>query len=331
MPVLFTAAIEGEVRGTVELTGSVTSRRASVVASEVAGLVVELKARRGDRVERGAPLVRLRSNNARLRLEAVEGELKEAEARRRLAESARDRGRRLFAEEVLSQEQLDERLSEFEATQGRVDQLAAEVDRLRDELARTTVRAPFAGVVTVERVNVGEWINAGGAVVEMVDVSHLELELEVPEGQISGVVPGEPVAIVFDALEGLEVEGRVRAVVPAASPQARTFPVMVEIDNRDEKIGVGMLGRARLAVGEASRSVLVPKDAVVSQGRQDVVFVLDDENRPAAVEVRTGVALDGWVAIDADIEPGERVVTVGNERLQPGMPVAPELKEYPRP
>ncbi len=331
LPVLFTPAIEGEVRGTVELTGSVTSRRESVVAAEVSGLVVELAARRGERLKKGAPLVRLRSRSAGLRLEAARGELKEAEARRSLAESARERARRLFDEKVISQERLDESLTEYEATQGRVDRLRAEVNRLTDELARTTVRAPFDGAVTEELIAVGEWLGAGDAVARMVDVGHLELELEVPERLVSGVAPGESVSVGFDAVEGLEVVGRVRAVVPAANPQARTFPVMVEIDNTDGRIGVGMLGRARLEVGEPQQAVLVPKDAVVLQGRESIVFVLDPEDRPVAVPVETGGALGGWIAVRGEIESGSRVVTVGNERLQPGFPVAPELKEYERP
>lgn len=331
MPVQFTHAITAEVRGAVELSGTIRSRRASVVASEVEGLVAERTARQGDRVRRGAPLVKLRSETARLRLRAAEGELKEAEARLDLAEAARDRARRLADEKVISDEELDARLAEFEANAGRVEQLEAEVARLTDRLERTVVRAPFSGVVTRERVAPGEWIAAGGAVAELVDVDDLELELEVPEGLVAGVAAGESVAVVLDALDGLEVSGRVRAIVPSARSQSRTFPVLVEIPNAEERVGVGMLARARLAVGEPRPAVLVPKDAVVSQPRGDLVFVLDDEGRVSPVEVETGGALLEWIAVRGAVTAGTRVVTLGNERLMPGQQVDPQEREYPRP
>ena len=331
MPVQFTEAITAEVRGVVELSGTIRSRRASVVASEVEGVVVELTARQGERVRRGAPLVKLRSETARLRLRAAEGELKEAEARLRLAESARDRARQLSAERVISDEQLDARLAEYEAGVGRVERLQAEVARLSDQLARTVVRAPFSGVVTRERVAPGEWIGSGGAVADLVDTEDLELELEVPEGMVGGVAVGEAVAVVFEALDGLEVAGRVRAVVPSARSQARTFPVLVEIPNSADRIGVGMLGHARLAVGEPRPAVLVPKDALVSQPRGDVVYVLDEDDRVTPVAVETGGARQGWIAIRGTVAAGARVVTLGNERLMPGQQVAPEAGEYPRP
>lgn len=331
MPVRFTAAITAEVRGTVELSGTIRSRRASVVASEVEGVVVELAARQGDRVRRGAPLVKLRTVTARLRLRAAEGELKEAQARLELAVAARDRARQLAAERIISDEQLDARVAEFDASVGRVERLEAEVARLTDQLERTVVRAPFAGVVTRERVAPGEWISAGGAVVELVDTGDLELELDVPEGLVAGVATGEPVAVVFDALAGVEFSGRVRAVVPSARSQARTFPVLIEIANAEGRIGVGMLGRARLAVGEPRPEVMVPKDAVVSRPRGDVVYLLDDDDRVNPVPVETGGARGGWIAVRGAIAAGARVVTLGNERLAPGQQVDPQAAEYDRP
>ncbi len=140
--VRYTAALDDRIRQTIELAGSVEARRSSVVASEIAGLVVAVSAREGERVGRGAPLVKLRRETAALRLAAVRGELKEAEARLELARASRDRAQGLFEEEVISVQQLDDALSEFAARHGRVEQLEAEVARLEDELERTVVRAP---------------------------------------------------------------------------------------------------------------------------------------------------------------------------------------------
>ncbi len=331
LPVGFAVALNHSVRPTVELTGAVGSRRASLVASEVAGLVEEISAREGERVRRGAPLVRLRRETAELRLRAVRGQLDEARARLRLAEVRRTRARGLFEEKVISVQELDVALSEHDASRGRVEQLEAEVARLEDELERTVVRAPFDGVVVEEHSAPGEWIDAGGAVAEMIDVGDLEVDLEVPEQYFAGLARGEPVAVEILALAGESVEGKVRAVVPRANPQARTFPVKVSIPNREGRIGVGMLARVRLPIGAGASRVLVPKDAVVARGGERLVFVIGEGDRVRPVAVTTGQSQGAWIAVAGEVAAGDRVVTQGNDRLQPGQQVEPQPGEYEEP
>jgi RND family efflux transporter MFP subunit len=330
-PVRYTEAIEHQARGSIELTGSVESRLTSTVASEVAGIVIELSAREGDTVRKGQPLAKLRQRNVLLRYRASEGELEEAKARLKLATASRQRAEELHAEEVLSIQQLDNAMSEFEAWKGRVAQLEADLARLEDDLARTTIRAPFSGVVVAEHAAPGEWLDAGGAVAELVDVTTVELGLEVPGSYFSGLSVGDSVRVVFDALDGLELEGRVRALVPSADPRARTFPVKVDIPNDSRAIGVGMLGRAQLPVGAVRSVVAVPKDALVAHGQEQVVFVIDAEGKAQAVTVITGDSVDGWIAVEGELAAGDRVIVRGNERLQSGAAVVGEAIEYETP
>lgn len=331
MSVAYTEAIRHDVRQTLELTGTVEAREASVVASEVAGLVVELAAREGTAVRRGQTLARLRPDTARLRLQSAEGQLREAEARLELARSREQRASGLFAEQVISRQELDDAVSEVDAFEGRVTQLEAEVARLRDELERTTIRAPFGGVVVAEHTAVGEWIDAGGPVVEMVDVGDLEVMLEVPERFFGGLAIGTEVEVTIAALAGARLAGEIRAVVPRADARARTFPVKVAISNRDRKVGVGMLARVALPIGAGQPRVLVPKDAIVSQGPRRLVFVIGEDGTVRSVPVQTGGANGVWIAVEGDVDVGDRVVTQGNERLQPGMKVRAQPKEFEQP
>lgn len=330
-PVRTTEARELDLVRSVRLTGSVESRRSSVVASEVEGLVQQLAAREGDRVQKGAPLVRLRRDNTALRLEAVQGQLKEAEARQRLALASLERSEGLSDEMIISQQQLDDAVSEYEAWQGRVAQLQADVSRLEDDLARTTVRAPFSGVVVEEHIAEGEWLSAGGAVVELVDFEDLEVTVDVPESYFAGVRVGGTAPVRIESLAGMEVEGSVRAIVPRASTQARAFPAKISITNTEGRIGVGMLATVELPVGEPVASVVVPKDAVVSQGNLRVVLRVGAENRVERVVVNAGSAQGGWVAVEGDIVAGDQVITRGNERVFPGQEVAPEPLDYDEP
>jgi RND family efflux transporter MFP subunit len=326
-----TEAIEFDVRQSLELTGSVASHRSSVIASEIAGVVVELRARDGQTVARGATLARLRQETAALRLASAEGQLTEAQARLKLANGRRERAQKMWDERVISRQELDDALSEVEAGAGRVAQLEADVARLKDELERTTIRAPFAGVVVKEHTAVGEWIAAGGEVVELVDIGDLEVTLEVPESFYGGLELGEEVEVSLSALPGRRFEGKIRAIVPQADARARTFPVKVALANPDGRIGVGMLASVRLPIGAASTEVLVPKDAIVTQGPRRMVFLVGEDNVAQPLDVRTGSSHGDWIVVEGEIAGGTQVVTQGNERLQPGMKLDAKPKEYPRP
>ena len=330
-PVRYTEAREQSVRRTIVLPGSVESRVESVVAAEVSALVVELVAREGDTVEKGAPLVRLRTTTFEIRQQAAEAQHKEAEARMKLAERNLERARELFASKVISQQQLDDATYEFTAWQGRVEQLQASITGIKLDIARCTIRAPFAGVVTRERTEVGEWLGEGDPVMEMVSLDELEVRIEVPERYFRLLHVGGRATVSFESLPGLEVAGSISALIPRADPQARTFPVKVRVPNREGRIGVGMLAQVTFAGGESYRATLVPKDAVILRGPQQFVYLLNGDNTVSMVTVETGTGVGAWIAVEGGIKPGQKVVTRGNERLQPGQLVQGQPLDYPLP
>lgn len=333
-PVGITEARSESVERVVRLTGSVEARDTSVVASEVAGLVVSLAAREGETVRRGQPLVHLRRDNLELTLAARRADLKEAEARRALAVRTRDRFRELYEDDIVSRERLDDAESEVVALEGRVESLKAGIAQVEDDLARTTIRAPFTGVVAREHTQVGEWIGVGGPVAELLDLEHLEVELAVPERWFGQLRVGTPTQVSFESVPGLVAQGQVAALIPRADTRARTFPVKIRFDNPGQRIGSGMLAQVELPVGEDPTAVVVPKDALVRRGERTVVYRVAEGEQGLAVEELTVTPEAGtgaWIAVSGPVAPGERVVTRGNERLQPGQPVAAEPVEYPLP
>jgi RND family efflux transporter MFP subunit len=154
------------------------------------------------------------------------------------------------------------------------------------------------------------------------------VRIEVPERHFSSLNPGATATVTFDALPGLSVSGRVSAIIPRADPQARTFPVKVRIGNRDGRIGVGMLAQVSLPAGESYRATVVPKDAVIRQGAEQIVFTINGSGAVERAAVTTGAGLGEWIVVEGPVRPGQKVVTRGNERLQPGQPVRAEPLEY---
>jgi len=329
--VRFTHAASQAVRGSVRLPGTMESRVASVVAGESAGLVTALEVQEGDHVERGQPLAYLRKSYYETQLRAAKGLLKEAQARLNLAESKLRRARELFADEIVSQEEVDDAYSEHTAWQGRDDQSRAEIERLELILEHCTIRAPFTGVVVRKRTDVGQWIALGGAVVEMVALRDLLMRVEMPERYFPLVAPGIEAAITFEALPGAPTRGLVERVIPSADPRARSFPVLIGVSNSDGRIGVGMLGEVALPVGATVEALVVPKDAVIRDGANEMLFRIKNDETVEAVPVVSGAGTGSWVTVEGPLDAGDRVVTRGNERLRPGQSVRPELLEYALP
>ena len=330
-PVRYTEAREHAVRRTLRLPGTVESPTVSLVASEVAGVVAEFNVREGDRVQKDQPLAKLRTETLELRLQAAQAQLKEAESRLKLAERNLERARELFEAKVISQQQLDDAFYESNAWQGRVEQLTADIASINLALRQSTIRAPFSGAVTRERTQVGSWIGIGDPVVEMMSLEVFEVRVEVPEQYYSGMKVGAAARVIFPSVQGLEVAGKVSAVVPKADAQARTFPLKVRIPNRGGRVGAGMLVEVALLSGENHRGTVVPKDAVVRRGVQDFVYVLNGDNTVSQVQVETGQGVGAWIEVRSGLSPGQRVVTRGNERLRPGQAVTGTPLEYPLP
>ena len=330
-PVRYTEAREYAVRRAIILPGSVESRVNSVVASEVAGLVTELLTREGTAVEEGQPIARLRTTNLELQRDSAAAQLKEAEARLKQAEVNLARATELLEAKVISKQDYDDRFYEYNAWKGRVDSLTAEIARIQDNIDRSSICAPFAGVVTAERTEVGQWVDRGDPVVELLAVNDLEVRVDVPEQYYDSLKLGVPARVTFESLPGLEVQGRVSAIIPQADFQARTFPLKVRIPNRGGRIGVGMLAQVSFPGKESYQATVVPKDAVIIRGQERIVYLLNGDNTVSPVNVETGTGVGAWIEIRGPVQPGQKVVTRGNERLQPGQQVQGEPLRYELP
>lgn len=193
------------------------------------------------------------------------------------------------------------------------------VDRFATDLKKTAIAAPFAGYVTQRFVEVGEWLPEGGNVVQMVDLSTVLVKVDSPESAMPFLSEQAPARVQVDALKR-SFEGRIRHVIRQADERARTFPIEIEVDNKEHVLAAGMFARVTIPAGPASSTLAVPKDAVVeSEGIPHVGIVM-----PGAIgalsgmltPVTLGSEIDRWIAVTSgNVREGSRVITRGNERL----------------
>ncbi len=319
-PVVVSEVREQTLQKPVTLVGAVEPMKRSTIASEIAGLVEDFPVEEGDIVKKGDLLAKLRTKSLEIDLREAKAQKAEAEARYRLAKKNLERFQELYKKGVASLQQLQDAETEKDANLARVSQLNAQIDSQVYDLARSKIVAPFDGFVTAEHTEVGEWIEVGGPVVELIDMDRAEIDVDMPERYISQIRLGDIAHINFDALPNLAIEGNIVSIVPQADREARTFPIRVVIDNKDGLIKSGMVARVSFLIGEPSLVKLVPKDAIVEQNRSNFVYVVND-GTAVPVQVSTGIAYKDLVQVTGPVEMGQLVVTRGNERLRPNQQV----------
>ncbi len=335
-PVDAIAAVETIAAERVQLLGTARPRRDSSVASEVDGLAAELFVDEGDAVREGQVLARLRTTTVEQRLAAAAASRDETQARLARATADFERLASLRDRQVISAREYDQALADRDALSQAVVRLDAEVSQLQDQFDRASIKAPFAGRVAAVHVEVGEWVGRGDQLLSLLDLSVVEVAVQIAERYISAVPVGFQVDVTFDALPGRPYTGRVQAVIPEAVPEARTFPVLIRIPNRDLAIKGGMAARVSAQLGSPQAAVLVSKDVVVRRGDQVLVFPVDpsamggDPGAPLGegsvgsvtqVSVEAGPARGEWQVVYGPVSPGDLLIVRGNERVFPGQPV----------
>lgn len=339
------AASSGAAAGSVlDASGYVVARRQATVSAKITGKVTQVLIEEGQHVQAGEIMAELEDttegaqlNLSRARLDASRSELRQLQVQLDDAQRTLRRNRELAERKLVSQSLLDSAQAEAEALAAqlatarenvRVAQRQVEVSQRN--LDETTVRAPFAGVVTVKAAQVGEIVSplsAGGGYTRtgigtIVDMDSLEIEVDVNENFINRVQPGQKTTATLNAYPEWKIPARVIAVIPTADRSKATIKVRVEILEKDARIlpemgvRVAFLGEER-PQGEKLEGVLVDAAAIKNDGGAKVVYLIrgDSVERRA---VTTGIKRGERVQVTAGLSPGDRVALGPLEQLSDG-------------
>ncbi len=310
-----------EFHDQVYLIGRTEARHNSRIVAEVSGRVVSIDAGEGNRIAAGAALVTIGSERLRLSLSAKEAETKQARAQAEVAERNFLRTKDLFSRELISESNIDLDSAQAVAARERYNQLQAERDQIAHDVGKCTIKAPFDGYTGRQLVSVGEWVNPGTPVFEMIDPSQIKVTVDLPERYFGQLSIGGEVEITVSSAASRSITGRVTGISPSAVEATHTFPVIVTVNNRDGRLGGGMLVKATLSLKNNFTSLAVSKDAIVREGLQTKVFKVVD-GKAVPVTVLTSSTQADMIAVSGEgLSEGIRVVVRGNERIFPGSPV----------
>ena len=285
------------------------------VSPDVSGRVMKILFEPGALVKKGDPLVQLfddpeQSDLASFKAQAVAANL------------ALDRAKALVAKQAGTQATLDQ-------AQAAADQANAAVTKTDTVISQKLVRAPFDGRLGVRRMNLGQYLSAGTQIVSLTNLSQVYLNFTLTEKDRAELNVGQVVRIKVDAYPGRIFEGKITTIEPQINADTRNVRVQATLDNPDEVLKPGMFASTTVVLSPGPPVLVLPETAVDYTLYGDSVYrIVEKKNDKGetgfAVErlaVRTGNRLDGKVVIANGLNAGDRVVAVGQLKLQPGSAV----------
>ncbi|HEU5186303.1 MAG TPA: efflux RND transporter periplasmic adaptor subunit, partial [Gemmatimonadaceae bacterium] len=293
----------------VEATGTIEAQQSIDLRPEGEGRLVQIYVREGSIVGRGTPLFKI--DDASLKAQVAR-----AEAERDLARQALTRTRQLLEQNATSASELERAEATARSTQ-------ATLDLLQLSLERTTVRAPFGGVVGRRLVSLGDYVTPQRPLISLQTYDPQRAVFQIPERFADRVANGQRVEFSVASLPGKTFSGVVDFVDPVVQLPGRTVLVKARVPNPSRALQAGMFIEVSLATATRENAVVIPEDAVLTSLNQRIVWVVSPQNKVERREVTIGVRRSGFVEITQGVTAGEKVVVGGAERLQPGAPVTP--------
>lgn len=318
----------------LKAVGTLSPVRGADLASEVAGLVRDVHFKSGQDVPAGTLLVQLNADSDVAQLHALQAAADQAA-------TALKRDQAQLAVKAVSQAQVDADTNNLKAARAQVAQQAANV-------AKKSIRAPFAGRLGITTLQPGQYINAGATLVTLQTLDPIRVDFTLPQQQLGGLKVGQTVDLGIDAFAGQHFDGKINAINPKVDPATRNVQVQATVANPKRELLPGMFVEVHVNLGGTQEQLTLPQTAITYNPYGSTVFVVEKASAtkaqsgqaatstpPAApasgaagsdlvahqVFVETGATRGDQVAIVKGLEVGQQVVTSGQLKLKNGTPV----------
>ncbi|MDQ3057788.1 MAG: efflux RND transporter periplasmic adaptor subunit [Pseudomonadota bacterium] len=294
-----TLTAEDLARG-LSTVGTLRADESVVVRPEITGKISRIHFKEGQRVAAGAPLFSLDAS-------VLGADVNEARATLENARRANARVGQLASEQLISRSDADKARADLGVSQARAASAAA-------QLAKTSIRAPFGGLVGLRDVSVGEVVSPGQALVNLVRLDPMEVDFSVPESDLPRIATGQKVSVSVDAFAGELFDGEVAAIEPVIDANSRSVKLRARINNPGYKLRPGQF--ARVALGTAQQqgtALLLPEQALMQEGDTRFVYTIVD-GKAKRVEIKTGQRVPGKVEVISGLKAGDQVITAGQTK-----------------
>jgi RND family efflux transporter MFP subunit len=322
VPVTTAAVSSRDLDDTLKLTGTLRPRAQVQVVAEVQARLLRVLRDEGTRVSAGQTLAVLDDTDYRLALDRAKAALAVAEANTAHAVAEKERSDNLLKTGgITDKDHLTAQVA-LQVAEAQMAQVRAEVAIAAQQLARTEIKAPFAGRVARRMADPGAMLTTGAPLFTLVDDAILEFRASVPSADYGKIKVGAEVLVTVDAQGGRTVKGKVARVTPLVDERTRSFEVIVQVQGGDELVG-GLFARASVTVGKVTSVLVVPPAALVRDGGDPLsaqTFVVAD-GKAERRQVTLGVETPDAIQVKDGLKAGDVVVLDPPVSLSSGAPV----------
>ena len=312
--------------------GSLEAVQGVMVTAELTGKVVRIAFEPGTKVKAGDLLLQQD-------ISSEEAQLRAAEATLALAKLELERSSKLLATKAVAK-------AKYDSDNAQYKQAAAQIDGIRATIRKKTIRAPFAGILGIRLVNLGQILNEGEPIVSLQTIDPIFVNFSLPQQQLAQVKPGLKVRVTTDALPGQAIEGEITAISPEVDASTRNIRLQATVANKLERLRPGMFVNVAVVLPSREEVLAIPATAVLYAPYGDTVFVVHEKEGEQGVQpvkvvrqkiVQLGEKRGDFVAIVSGLDQGETVVSTGVFKLRNDQAVvvdntlAPAFKLAPKP
>jgi membrane fusion protein, multidrug efflux system len=301
----------------LEAVGSLRAVKGADLSLELPGIVDAIQFKSGDDVDAGAVLVRLRSNDDVAKLRALE-------ASAELAQVNYDRDVKQLRVQAVAQATVDTDAANLKNARAQVAEQQAVIDK-------KTLKAPFAGHLGLRQVDLGQYLNAGTAVVTLQALDPIYVDFYLPQQALQQLQAGQGLMAKIDTYPDQTFTGEISAINPKVDPNTRNVQIRGTLPNPDRKLLPGMYATIDITVGSPQRYITLPQTAITFSSYGDTVYLVDNKGQgpngqPQLVArqafVTTGARRGDQVAIMTGVKEGDLVVSAGQVKLRNGVSIA---------
>jgi len=335
MTVELAPVTRGDVTEHLTVVGNLIGASTVEVVPKVAGRLIAVSVKLGDRVTRGQRIAKLEDREifeqvkqAQASHQVGQASIRQREADLKFAETNLERSRSLYGRQLLPKQTLDDAEAKFQAAAAQLDlaraqyaQSRSRLEELQITLANTSITSPVNGFVGKRYLDVGGYASTNTPVVSIVEIHTVRLVANLVEKDIRRIRTGVNAVTEVDAYPGETFIGRVARVAPVLDPATRTATMEIEVPNPGFRLKPGMYARVRLTVDRRDAALVIPRNALVNVEGKPGVFVPTTTNTAKFREVQTGLQDEKQVEITAGLGEGDRVITTGVGALRDGDPI----------
>ncbi len=307
----------GNLNRVESFIGSVYFKETSSIASPAQGIVQSVFFDVGQRVKKGQRLLKLESDVLLQDITIKESKIAEAKYALERQKGELNRYKRLLDSKSISLQQYENLEYESKSQEARITALKAELEISKSQLAQKIVYAPFDGIIVEKKIHIGEWVQVGQAICQILNSKDTEVIIDVPSSVARNIKLNQQATLVIGSKKH---SGIITAIIPKADMLSRTFPVHISVNN-DGSFLDGLAAEVLLDISGSQEGFIVPRDSVVYKHNKAYVFIINN-NKAKRVDVNV-LTIQGAnsLVLGAGLRQGSKIVHRGQDILRDGMEV----------